>query len=71
MQSIGCGGQHAKNVLAHLGLPFCSKSNSYGFSKLQDDEGQAEQEVSEENMMSALQEEIRLTREKHGDKSMG
>ena len=37
MQSIGCGGVHAENVLAHLGLPFCTKLHKDGFSNLQED----------------------------------
>ena len=67
MQAIGCGGQHATNVLAHLGLPFCAKLHSDGFAKLQEDVGKAERLVTKEDMWSALQEEIGLTIEKYGD----
>ena len=66
MQSIGCGGVHATNLFAHMGLPFCAKLHSDGFAKIQEDLGKAEQLVTEEDMRSACLEEIRLTREKYG-----
>ena len=66
MQSIGCGGVHAANVLAHLGLPFCAKLHKNGFSNLQEEIGKAERHVSEESMRDALKEEIRLTKEMFG-----
>ena len=66
MQSIGCGGVHATNIFAHMGLPFCAKLHSDGFAKIQEDVGKAERLVTEEDMRSACLEEIRLTREKYG-----